>query len=178
MEIPIQDAYLNGGVGGNRPSAKEKRRKKERKAKRVAKSANAEDAEDDGEDGEDGEGNTGRGGGSAQAADTTEAKQKKGKKVNPDEQVLAKGVRALDIKVGDGEEVVEGRRVRVAYVGRLETPHGAVFDRSAKGDWFPFRLGRKQKKRSFLAAISQPLTRHASARQPTMRACVRACVHG
>ena len=135
MDVPVQDTYLSGGAGGTPATAKEKRKKKlKKKGKKETPETNEDgDGEDDGDDGDEG---------GAAKGNKSEAK-KKTKKTNPDEQVLAKGVRALDIKIGDGEEVMEGRRIRMAYVGRLDTPHGTVFDKSAKGDWFAFKLGRK-----------------------------------
>lgn len=124
--VAIQDTYLSGGTGGVKGDKKQKRKKK-KKAKKAAESDEEEEEEED-----------------EVGAALQEQPTKKGSaKVNSKEQVLAKGVRALDVRIGDGPEVIEGRRVRVAYVGRLESMHGAVFDRSAKGDWFAFKLGRK-----------------------------------
>ena len=55
---------------------------------------------------------------------------------------LALGVEIEDLAVGSGVPVVDRKRVRVNYVGRLETPTGKVFDRSQASHPFSFKLGK------------------------------------
>jgi len=54
------------------------------------------------------------------------------------ESVLRKGVRILDLAAGSGPVVQDRARVKVKYVGRLESSSGDVFDRGT----IAFRLGK------------------------------------
>ena len=59
-------------------------------------------------------------------------------------QELKKGLRYLDVVVGDGREARRGKMVTVHYVGRLAAD-GTVFDSSRKNNRsFVFRLGEGQ----------------------------------
>jgi FKBP-type peptidyl-prolyl cis-trans isomerase len=55
---------------------------------------------------------------------------------------LEMGVQVRDLEPGTGQHVEERGRVRVEYVGRLETAGGHVFDRTKNNKPFTFRVGR------------------------------------
>ena len=111
---------------GNGPPSKAERRKAEKRKRKEAVAAAKASADGANHDEDDG-------GPRAKLAKLAPAKAAVAR-----ESVLRKGVRILELSAGSGPVVEDRKRVKVKYIGRLDSPTGAVFDQGT----LAFRLGK------------------------------------